>query len=52
MSYNKSCGLHCPEYGYCNNRHEGECQGFIPMNSDGIVEEGDPAEEKLERTTY
>lgn len=52
MSYTKECNLWCPEYGYCNNRNDKECAGFIPMNNDGLEEETDPMEEKLERSTY
>lgn len=48
----KNCTLFCSEYGYCRNRNVGECQGFAPMNSDGLDEETDAMEEKLERTTY
>lgn len=48
---NRVCSLMCPEYGYCNNRCEGnECCGFSPMSSD--EEEHDVMEEKLERATY
>lgn len=48
---NRVCSLMCPEYGYCNNRNNGqECEGFIPMDSE--EEEFDPMEERIERMTY
>lgn len=45
------CGLFCADFGYCDNRCEGnECGGFIPMDSD--EEEDDEFEKKVERATY
>ena len=47
---NGLCSLMCPEFGYCNNRKEGQdCVGFIPMDSE---EEYDEEYERIERMTY
>ena len=50
MSYKRMCTPFCPDMGYCANECNGECEGFIPMDSD--EEEHDTTEEKLERMTY
>lgn len=52
MSYTKQCGVFCPDAGYCANRNDRTCEGFSPMNDDGLDEDNDPMEQRLERATY
>ena len=48
----KKCTIMCPQFGYCRNKRNSICLGFLPMDSDEEEEENDPDEERIERMSY
>lgn len=56
MSYNRACDAFCPDMGYCANRNDRECEGFAPMDGDGLIDDedsdSDPMEQMIEQMTY